>query len=1192
MPIIDNSSDLLNKLIDKDISKRIKNIFNKIELNDEFELSFYNSSNKRSINYENFVKVLKILKIYSKKFKDVKLETKNSLDCLYTDSKNNDVYRLSVNKYKLIKESMSIVFNKRNDVIFKLFLSKFINNNEGFEIIKKHKSRENVLDIIEYDLRIRKYQELIPTDKEINNLKKISKEEIINIIFRYKQRISLILIDNSDVQLRIDLTDVKTSKNIKTIQTQPSNYELEIEFTIKKKNKNDIKYLNRIMNETHRLLRVVQQSNFIINDSTKTKILNNYKKMFSLTDSKLRFIGRQTRSLEIQHVVDMLPNKYAVTDKADGERYILLIFDNSVYLMSTNLDIINTGIVIEKKNNKYNNTILDGELIFIKKYNRYIFMVFDCLYYCNKKITEENDFIKKLKYADDVIDKCFVLESQKGFKFKTYNDKFNMDKILDFHDKELERFINTLNNDILIDKIHLLVRRKYFINVLGGSNNEIFKYSKLMYNKIMYSNDVNMPYNLDGLIYHPLMNLQFVEYKFKPPNQNSIDFYITFERDNETNKILTLYDNSDETLVENKEYRVCNLHVGKVIRNQEYPVLFQQDNKKYLAYLYIKDNEIRDIEGNIILDNTVVEFYYNNDSSIKNDNFRWTPIRTRYDKTESVARNKRKYGNYITTAESVWRSIVNPFTLDNIEELSNDNYYKNSIDKLRKRIDHKLILSERSQNQYYKFQSNIGSLQRSFHNWIKDMLIQTYCSPIDGKKLDVLGISEGRGGDILKFYFAKVNFMLSTDVSSDVIESTTDGWLSRYRKFKSNKKYTNFPKMVSIQADATVKFDYESQKKKLLNMTPNNEKLLKKYFNENKQKFDRVNCQFALHYFLRNEESWNNFTDNINQFLKEDGYAIFTCFDGDVVNSLLKGKNKYEVNYTDKKGVKRTFFSIDKKYNDTDNIGLGFPIEVFISSFMNEGETEYLVSKNFLIKELSEKCNLELVDTNLFSDLYEVNRNYFKNTIYYEDNERTRDFLIKVSKFYDDMDDETAASFKLTKLNRYYVFRKSSTIKNKVKKGGNKFVDEIKKYLGQKYQCKIKQWKTKSYYKSIYNSLLKSNYIEDTGYKTFFKELNIKLSENLDDEKLKKINSLVKIKDNKVKFNGINSIIIEKTEDNKFLISGYGKKNKIIKSNPTLIMYKENNNYYPVYKDCEDRDVYLYNTKGSFIRNILEKYEI
>ena len=39
-------------------------------------------------------------------------------------------------------------------------------------------------------------------------------------------------------------------------------------------------------------------------------------------------------------------------------------------------------------------------------------------------------------------------------------------------------------------------------------------------------------------------------------------------------------------------------------------------------------------------------------------------------------------------------------------------------------------------------------------------------------KLDVLGIAEGRGGDIMKFYYAKVNFMLATDVSSDAIEST------------------------------------------------------------------------------------------------------------------------------------------------------------------------------------------------------------------------------------------------------------------------------------------------------------------------------------------------------------------------------------------------------------------------------------
>lgn len=42
---------------------------------------------------------------------------------------------------------------------------------------------------------------------------------------------------------------------------------------------------------------------------------------------------------------------------------------------------------------------------------------------------------------------------------------------------------------------------------------------------------------------------------------------------------------------------------------------------------------MRDKEGDIILDNTVVEFTYDNNSSLLNP-FRWIPLRTRYDKTE------------------------------------------------------------------------------------------------------------------------------------------------------------------------------------------------------------------------------------------------------------------------------------------------------------------------------------------------------------------------------------------------------------------------------------------------------------------------------------------------------------------------------------------------------------------------------
>ena len=51
---------------------------------------------------------------------------------------------------------------------------------------------------------------------------------------------------------------------------------------------------------------------------------------------------------------------------------------------------------------------------------------------------------------------------------------------------------------------------------------------------------------------------------------------------------------------------------------------------------------------------------------------------------QQCSKYKKKYGNYITTAESVWRSIINPFTLDDIESLANEKNYNESVEKLRK----------------------------------------------------------------------------------------------------------------------------------------------------------------------------------------------------------------------------------------------------------------------------------------------------------------------------------------------------------------------------------------------------------------------------------------------------------------------------------------------------------------------------
>ena len=51
-------------------------------------------------------------------------------------------------------------------------------------------------------------------------------------------------------------------------------------------------------------------------------------------------------------------------------------------------------------------------------------------------------------------------------------------------------------------------------------------------------------------------------YKWKPPELNSIDFYIEFEKNKETGKIETVFDNTLDEAFKNKPYYIANLHVG------------------------------------------------------------------------------------------------------------------------------------------------------------------------------------------------------------------------------------------------------------------------------------------------------------------------------------------------------------------------------------------------------------------------------------------------------------------------------------------------------------------------------------------------------------------------------------------------------------------------------------------------------
>jgi len=181
---------------------------------------------------------------------------------------------------------------------------------------------------------------------------------------------------------------------------------------------------------------------------------------------------------------------------------------------------------------------------------------------------------------------------------------------------------------------------------------------------------------------------------------------------------------------------------------------------------------------------------------------------------------------------------------------------------------------------------------------------------------------------------------------------------------------------------------------------------------------------FALHYLFKDELTWKNLTNNINKSLKPGGYFLCALFDGGLVHSKFKDK-KIESYYFDE-GKQTKFFEIKKLYNEKNIDKFGLKLDVHISSFMNPNTyiTEYLVSKDFLIKELKEKCNLELVETELFENIYNNHKHFFNEIPEVESNQSSKSYFMTVKEIYDLSDNLNKASFEMSRLNRFYIFHK------------------------------------------------------------------------------------------------------------------------------------------------------------------------
>lgn len=913
-----------------DVCKSIKNLYDKISTNSELEFIFDN------IDYEKYMNVKTYIHNLSK-IKKSDYILSNTLDIIYTTPGSS--YRLTINDVSQVITQLRIMSEHKSNVIYNKIFELIKSNQIEGTIIKK--TRGDIIKLEDFNLRVK-----LSTEKKIDNeqdFEKINKmQHNSNIFFRKKDRLSF----NND-GVMIDLTSVKMSSNFKKLLSSVPKYELEIEINNKK-----VKFEN-FLNNVGTMLKVVNQTNYIMPVSLSKLVINEYYNILKPRKKHILDL-RNTKGLEKSDLI-LLKNEYCVTDKADGNRHLLLIYDGAVFLISMGLQVFNTGIVL--KNHDYDGTMCDGELLFIAKKRKHLFMMFDCLFFGREDVRNNNKFENRLKKLDQLVLECFVHDKQNGQKINDFNKKFDVEEIIKFHDKQINTFSEDLNNDLNYGP-STIIRRKYFMFVYGGHDSEIYKYTLFLWNKYKYDKknfseqSTLLPYELDGLIFQPqnqeyiVSNKSKVDYKWKPSNTNSIDFYIEFHKQNDV--IATYFDNSDNSKNKNAPYKLCHLYVGDMSGDTEVPVLFKYNNE---VKLYLTNGEVRDITTGLpIKDKTVVEFIYDDDANI------WIPIKTRYDKTYNVLVNNRGYGNFKTVAESNWRSIIDPITPTVIESYGNGIYDKKTT--------------------YYEKVTDVAEPMRKFHNWIKETLIFTYCFD-----KSVVDIGCGRGGDIMKFYNAGVKYVLGIDSALNNLTSPIDGALKRYENLKL--KHQDIQKMDFVHFDICEVLNEELRQK---------------------GKFDILNCQFAVHYFLENEIKWKNFCDNVNLLLNDKGYALFTTFDGDIVNSLLADGPMVSHIITPN-GDKQKLFEISYVNKNT--------IMVYNSLISNTAMNEMIVIPSFFIKELKNKCNLTLVETGLFSELYKNNEDFFK--------------LFKnhpAYKYYDMNDNVNVECFKFTKLNRFYIFKK------------------------------------------------------------------------------------------------------------------------------------------------------------------------
>ena len=242
---------------------------------------------------------------------------------------------------------------------------------------------------------------------------------------------------------------------------------------------------------------------------------------------------------------------------------------------------------------------------------------------------------------------------------------------------------------------------------------------------------------------------------------------------------------------------------------------------------------------------------------------------------------------------------------------------------------------------------------RDFNNWIKMSLINIFC-PINANVFDICG---GKGGDIRKYRFKKVNNYVLFDNANLSIEEAK----VRVGKLENNIKAKNYiiETVNCFTEDITQKIPKDLQ-------------------------FDFVSCQFAIHYAFDNIKHIKRLFKNITTRLKEGGIFVGTTVDDKKLFEHLKKSDNLEFGnelYNVRFEQKNNFKTIGTKYY--------FTLTEAIPDI-----PEYLVRFK-LFEKVANKYGLKLLYKKSFKECKET---LFNFAYEYDLNKRVKDTIFNSIK--------------------------------------------------------------------------------------------------------------------------------------------------------------------------------------------------